>query len=362
MKTILLLNDSMANGGAERAMANLANELVDRGRKVFLVSLEDSLGYELDARIAYSACRAKFLGVFHKFVALFIDSFRLYRFLKKNRIGIVLSYQNRSNITNILCKWVGSHHTAILSERIYTPHYYKEGIASFVLKTLVKITYNSADAIVCNAMDIANGLKRYFRILKPPLFVINNGYDFDRIKTLAATPLEKRLKDYFSENRVIITMGRLSKQKGQHYLIRAFSLLADKSDQKLVILGEGPLRNELQALVESLDLVNHVLFLGHQDNPYKFLARASLFVLPSVYEGYPNALAEASICGLPLIAFDFKSGARDILGDSEFGRLVKVGDVEGLANALESKVSFPLPPLESLQSMVDHFEHVIEST
>jgi glycosyltransferase involved in cell wall biosynthesis len=139
------------------------------------------------------------------------------------------------------------------------------------------------------------------------------------------------------EHGYVMTAGRLTKQKNQAMLIRAFASITDKVDEELRIYGQGELEPELAALIRELKMEDRIKLMGATDDVQSALAGASLFVLPSDFEGMPNALLEAMAAGRPCIATDCPCGGpRAALGDNEFGRLVAVGDEKGLAdNMLE---------------------------
>jgi glycosyltransferase involved in cell wall biosynthesis len=113
-----------------------------------------------------------------------------------------------------------------------------------------------------------------------------------------------------------------------------------------MILGEGEERNRLQTLIRELGLEQHAVLVGFVKNPFAFLARARVFVLCSDWEGLPGALIQALACGTPVVATDCDSGPREILQDGRFGRLVRVGDVGELSDAIHGGLTQPrLPPL-----------------
>ena len=112
---------------------------------------------------------------------------------------------------------------------------------------------------------------------------------------------------------MIINVGRLTKQKGQ-WQIRAFKKVKEEiTNIKLIILGTGELEDYLNKLIGELNLEKDVYFLGFQENPFKFISKSRIFVFPSLYEDFPNALVEAMACGIPVISSDCKSGPREIL-------------------------------------------------
>ncbi len=131
-------------------------------------------------------------------------------------------------------------------------------------------------------------------------------------------------------------MGRLSAQKNFTLLIRAFAKVLENRPARLIILGEGHLREELTQLCADLDISKQVEMPGCESNPYKFMKNADLFVLSSNYEGLPNALVEALACGCPIVSTDCLSGPREILDNGKYGQLVPVGNLDALAEAMQA--------------------------
>ena len=133
---------------------------------------------------------------------------------------------------------------------------------------------------------------------------------------------------------IILAVGRLEKEKDYPTLIRAFARLAGLRPCRLVILGRGSKQHELEALAKDLAVADRVSFAGWSDNPFAFMARASVFVLSSQWEGFGMVLAEALACGCPCVSTDCPSGPAEILQDGQFGVLVPVGDDAALAEAM----------------------------
>jgi glycosyltransferase involved in cell wall biosynthesis len=137
----------------------------------------------------------------------------------------------------------------------------------------------------------------------------------------------------FKKRPVLIACGRLTKEKGFSYLIRAFKDIKKSfPEAKLLILGEGELEEYLKKLSFSLGLKESVYFLGFQKNPFKYIARADIFIFSSLYEGLPSALIEAMACGVPIVSTDCTSGPKEILDNGKVGSLVRVGDSKDLAS------------------------------
>ena len=167
---------------------------------------------------------------------------------------------------------------------------------------------------------------------------------FDSNNTIVIpNPIDNNIlpEPYTGERRkVIVGVGRLMKQKNFANLIKAFSMLDSQfNEYTLEIYGEGSLHQELDDLINRLNLSHRVKLMGAKQNVLQLIKDASLFVMSSDYEGYPNALAEAMAIGLPVICTDFYSGtARELIGEKN-GLLVPVGDSKAMAKAIERLLS-----------------------
>ena len=185
------------------------------------------------------------------------------------------------------------------------------------------------------------------------------------LKEKSEEPLEHPwFKD--GEPPVVLAVGRLTDQKAFDVLIRAFSLVRKNRPVRLLILGEGEERPVLEPMIWQLGLEQDVSLMGFVQNPYPYMARASLFVLPSRWEGLPTVLVEALYLGMPIIATDCPGGSREILRGGQFGRLVPVDAPLILAEAIEGSMSDrrSRPPKESwelfnLDFVVDRYVDVL---
>ena len=147
--------------------------------------------------------------------------------------------------------------------------------------------------------------------------------------------------DFLNEKKEIVSVGRLEPQKNQKLLIESFSMLAEElSDYNLVIYGEGSLRKELEAFVESKGLTNRVFLPGAKSGIQNYIKDASLFVLSSDYEGIPNALIEAMAIGLPCVSTDCSpGGAKELIVNEKDGFITPCGDAQKLADAIRKMIN-----------------------
>lgn len=330
LKRICLVTSALGAGGAERVLSTLANWWAAQGHLVTLVTLSDDRDdfYSLDDRIERIA-----LGVTspsrrpHEAV---FQNLRRIRALRQaivtSQPDVVISFIDTVNVLTVIAtRWLGV--LTIVSERV-DPRAHPIGRPWTVLRTLA---YARACAVVVQTRSVAEWMMQAMHLRR--CVVIPNPLS----PALAKQHEAVTVCNEEGPGRVLMAMGRLVEQKGFDLLLDAFASAGGrKSGWRLVIIGEGPQREALQERARALGISDVVEFAGRIDRPDALLKTADIFVLPSRYEGFPNALLEAMSLGVACVAFDCRSGPADIIRDGMDGVLVPPEDVRALSTTIEA--------------------------
>lgn len=218
---------------------------------------------------------------------------------------------------------------------------------------LVRRSYPRADAIVACSGGVADDMAEFTGIARERILAVHNPVVTPDLRARAEEPLDH---PWFVADSppVILSVARLAVQKDFPTLLRAFSLVRAKRPARLLILGEGKQRSELEKLASELDLGDDLSLPGFTPNPLPYMKRADVFALSSIYEGFGNVLIEALSCGLPVVSTDSPGGPGEILDRGRFGRLVPMSDPQAMAEALLDTLDRP-PAREALTARAEEF-------
>ena len=347
-------------GGAERTMLNLAEGIAARGYLVDLVLARAEGPYMEQVPDTVRLIDLKAPRVLGSLPALV-------RYLQHECPTALLS----AMFANIIALWAGRlcgvPHRIVINEQnnLSSLVSYKKDLRWRLYPRLAAWCYPWADHIIAVSADVANDLARVAKIPQDLIQVIYNPVVTSGLRSKSEMPLEHRwFKDGVPP--VVLAVGRLTDQKAFDVLIHAFSLARKHRLAHLLILGEGENRPALESLIKQLGLEQDVELAGFVNNPYPYMAHASLFVLPSRWEGLPTVLIEALYLGAPIIATDCPGGSRDILKDGQYGELIPVDAIRELAEAIEGSLKGrrPIAPQESwkpytLDLVVDRYLDVL---
>lgn len=336
---IAIFTSNMDGGGAERAMAKLAGGIAAEGHHVDLV-LSRAEGHYLSE--VPDAVRIVDLGASRVLASIP----RLVRYLRRERPAAILTSMNYVNVVGIWARAIArvdtrlvvNEQNALSLEASHSPRRRHR-----LMPRLIKRFYPLADRIVSVAEGTADDLATTTGLPRESIDVVHNPIVTPELRAMASAAIEH---PWFAagEPPVVVSVGRLSTQKDFGMLVRAFARVARDRPARLAILGEGPERPALESLVRELRLDDAVSLPGWVANPYPWMRAAGAYVLSSRWEGLPSVLIEALYCGVPIVATDCVSGPREILAGGRHGKLVPVGDVDALAEAIDQALGGAVPP------------------
>lgn len=297
-KRLLIIVPTLCMGGQERIAVNT----VDLLRNDYDITLA-----VFDSRDAFYTANCEMIdlnipatsNVVSRILHAILRAKALRKLKKAYQIDISFSLGQTANLANVLSAGHG--------KTVCVLHHYDQ-VSKNPIDMLI---YRKSDRIGTCAAVIADTLCLLHPQYASKVFALPNPYDIEGMIAQGA----ESVSDYSFSPHTIIFHARLDLQKNHSRLIRAFSLVKETySDAKLLIVGDGPLKNKLEKLVARYHLQDSVTFLGMRKNPFAYLNRSTLYVLPSYSEGFPNSLIEG-MCFLPVVAVDCKSGPREILSD-----------------------------------------------
>jgi glycosyltransferase involved in cell wall biosynthesis len=331
---IAIFLPSLDGGGAERVMVNLANEFSKQGYIVDLVLVQARGAYK---RIVLSSVNV--IDLNEKRVLSSLPA--LIKYLNKYSPEVLLSTMTHANLVSVLAGMVSKQPTRVYVREANTLGVVlgrKKVFSKMLWSGLVKFLYKRASLIIAPSMGVARDLESHCSFPEGQVQVIYNPIVSSDLTNLMNEPVEHHWFNSKDE-RVILSVGRLTKQKDYPTLLQAFKQVVGSVNVRLVILGDGEEKRALQKLTEELCISDRVEFLGFVDNPFKFMRASDLFVLSSAWEGLPGVLIQAMACGCQVISTDCPSGPSEILNDGEYGTLVPVGNSQELASAICQSLS-----------------------
>ena len=318
MKTILFILPDLSQGGAERVITTLCNEL-DRSKFCPKLVLFKKEGYYLNhlksdveiielniSRIRYSI-------------------FKIIPLIKKLKPEIVFTgWGEISAFLSPLIPFFSKTKFITRETNVVSKHVTRKEILFFYR------FYTNFHQIIAQSDDMKKDLIENFKINPSKIIKINNPVDFEMINELKDEIIEQ---DYNKSYKKIVSIGNLSQRKGFDLLLNVFQYLKNEPI-KLTIFGDG--RDKAELLQQKSDLqLENVSFFGKVNNPFPFVKQADLFILSSRYEGFPNVLLEAGACGTYSLANNCPGGINEIIQQGINGEIYDINDAEGFANKIK---------------------------
>ena len=340
---IALILSSLEIGGTQRVMVHLAGGFIKKGYAVDVVTVKASGPF-----LKILPAEANLVNLDAKRALFAIPA--LVRYLRKNHPDAVLSGLTHINIAAIIARFLSGMSTRLVVSERNNLTQKKIHSAKFwdrLLYAIVNLFYPFADAIVAVSLDVADDLARNANLDPKKIIPIYNPMPVDKVR---ASSKKKINHPWFSSNAVpiILAVGRFHKQKDYPTLLNAFNLLRSRKPARLMILGEGKERPVIESMIHASPYSDDIRLMGNIDNPFPYMAKAEIFVLPSAWEGFGMVLVEALACGASIVSTDCHSGPSEILENGKYGRLVPVGDPQAMADAIELTLDHPFPEEQSI--------------
>jgi len=358
--SVFFLIDSLSGGGAQKVFIRLATELTQRGYNVSLLTFNK---YGPNLKNIPSGIPVIELS---RVNALFSVA-SLVVLLKKSKCNILISGLNYSNVISFFSsffisdmKIIRTQHNVFKGSSIMEESTLKKYKRKLIVKPLMSLIFKRSDCVVAVSPGVKEDLINYLKINPNVVKVIYNPVLSDELLIKSKEQIDHK---WFDEGKtVLLGVGRLSIAKDFKTLIKAFSIVnRSKQETRLIILGEGESRKQLEKLIDQLALNDKVCLPGFVNNPIKYMKNADLFVLSSKWEGFGLVLVEAMSCSTPVVSTDCQTGPADILEHGKWGRLVPTNNPHLMAEAILETLKAPIDPEErahhfSVEKAADEYE------
>ena len=338
-KLLIIIHSLKRGGGVERLVSNLTIHL-SKKYNIFILTVYHFKN--LYPYIGHYYSLKENLGVMRKILnslkfLTIIRPLRIYSVIRKISPDFILSSLDITNVYSILSKYIFRFNIPLficVQNNPIMRYLKKLKYLNFLIRELYPL--KSVNKIITISRRLEKILENYYYIEKDKLQTILNAIDLKLINKKKKEKIGIYNKLFDDVNTIkFITVGRLVDQKGHNYLIDSFfEVKKQVPNSKLIIIGDGTLRQKLEMQIKKRGLKDDVLLLGFKENPIKYLAKSDIFVLPSKYEGLPTVLLLALACGLPIVSTDCDTGPREILENGKYGFLVNVMDIEDLASKM----------------------------
>ena len=325
---------NLGGGGAERMMLNLAQGFSEQGVTLDMVLARAEGPFLKNLPDGVRSVDLEAAGVFKSIPSLV-------RYLRAEQPEVLLSTLHYANLAAVVaCKLAGVKTRVFLREANMLSVGTTGGFKSRAILASVKRLYPWSSGVVAVSEGVADDVRSFVNMPHEKIHTIYNPVVTSELCRQRDVPVAHPWLE--AEQPVFLGVGRLTEQKDFNTLIRAFAKVRNQRAAKLIILGEGEQRAQLQGLAAELGVAEEVDLPGFVDNPFAFMRRASVFVLSSAWEGLPGVLIQAVACGCPAVSTDCPSGPREVLEGGRYGELVPVGDAAAMADAMLRTLDTPV--------------------
>lgn len=331
---------SLTGAGAERVVINLIHGMVQQGilPDLLLTSEQGSFLSQVPSGVRVINLNTRMV---------IQSALPLAEYLRHEKPDILLSHLHSNNVTAVIAKQIAQSSTKLflVEHGTFSRERHKLKLyGKLLLPRVMRWAYPQADLIIAVSKGAARDLETELSLKPGSVTTIYNPVVDTSLLEKSKSDVEHPWfqPDQISKIPVFLSVGRLSKEKNHRNLIQAFAQVRAQKPARLVILGEGKLRQELETLIQELELMSDVWMPGFVENPYAYMSRASAFILSSDYEALPTVLIEAIACSCPVISTNCPNGPAEILEQGRYGLLVPANDPEALANAMRQTLELSI--------------------
>ncbi|MEM4359976.1 MAG: glycosyltransferase [Candidatus Bilamarchaeaceae archaeon] len=339
---IAFLIPTLHKGGAEKIASELSLWMPKKWEIVFIL-FEKKINYPYRGKVISLDLPLE-KNFFKDIYNFFLRIFKLRKIIKEENIDVVISFDDYANTLN---SFVGRRPILTVHKPIQIADIYKDPLRRVLSKTLRKF-YARACRVIAVSRGIREDLIEYAGINENKVIVINNPYNIAEIRRRAKKESKIKVsKEY------IVNIGRAEKEKGQWHLIRVFSKVHRSYPKlKLVIIGGGSLSAYIKQLITELNLVDNIIYVDKfLDNIAPILRGAKIFILSSIFEGFPNVIIESFSVGLPVISTNCRTGPAEIFEADMINKngiiITKYGILVPPLDGVFKKYNEPLTAAES---------------
>ena len=322
-RNIVVFIPSIEGGGVEKNLFLIVNFLIKNSFNIVLITANLESKKKFHKKLTIISPKNQYSRNFSRYKKYFYCLFLLFKLLSNNNFT-VLSFQANLYaiiVAKLLCKKIIIRSNSSPSGWSQNP----------IKKIIYKILFKLADSIIVNSKDFAKQMHEMFNVKCEVIYnPLNKEEIIRKSKEKFFNKFLYKNKNFFK----IISVGRFVDQKDHLTLLKAFQIIYKKINAKLILMGQGINKIEYLQFIKNNDLQNDVLILKFNNNPYKVISNANLFVLSSQYEGLPNVLLEAMTLKKFIISTNCPTGPREILMNGKLGFLCKIGDYRNLSNLI----------------------------
>ena len=334
-KKIAFVLPSLNGGGAEKVFINLAIYFSKKNFEVTLLTINKKKDYNIEL----SKYKINFICLNKS--RLIFSILDLIIFFSKNKFDLILSTILHINILMFFLNKLFLKQKLILREsnNIILNIKNKNFVEKFIYNTLISFVYKYSH-LIAPSSDLKYNLIKNYNLDPKKVITINNPISIKFTEIYEIENFISFLKKFGingnEKTKIILSIGSLTDQKNHIQIIKAFSKLKNISNLKLIILGKGPLKNDLLKYIKDYNLVNNVFLVGFYSEVELFLKYSNLYVCSSLWEGFPNALIDAASFNIPIISNNCDFGPSEILERGKFGGLCNPNDSKEMAQLIQS--------------------------